>query len=85
MPTIVPDHGLMLDGLPTPTQAVAAAADWCTARGMDAWDIDELRLADHVRRAWWGGGTLGFVGRDHPDAVEVVVIGLPEHLLTEEA
>lgn len=85
MPTIVPDHGLILDGTPTPTEAVDQATAWCAARGLDAWDIDELGLAGRVRRAWWGGDELGFVGRDHQAAVEVVVVGLPEQLLTEEA
>lgn len=84
MTQILADHGLLISGPATPTEAVAAATDWCTARGLDAWDIDELGLAGRVRRAWWGGDALGFVGRDHPDAVEVVVVGLPEHLLTLE-
>jgi hypothetical protein len=82
--TVIPAHGLLITPIGTPAAAETAAAEYCAGRGLDEWDIAELRLADRVRRAWWGGPEVGFVGRDYPDALETAVVDLPEQLLTEE-
>lgn len=82
---ILHDHGLVLYDIATPADAESATAAYCAARGLDDWDVLELDLPRRIRRAWWGGDEVGFVDRDYPAAVEVVVVSLPEYLLIEEA
>jgi hypothetical protein len=84
MSSIIPDHGLLLDAADRAT-AEAEAAAWCTARGLDDEDVLDLAIPGRVRRAWRQTREAGgFVDRTWPDAVEVWVAHLPEHLLTEE-
>jgi hypothetical protein len=65
------------DGPATPADAIAAVEGTLRDRGLDDWDLHELDLRRHVSRAWWGGDEFGFVGADHPQAQQVVVVHLP--------
>lgn len=67
----------VIDGDLSPTAAAAAVEEHLRAQGMDDWALHELDIPSMLRRAWWGGDELGFVGHDHPQAQQVVVVHLP--------
>ncbi len=65
----------MLTGdIDTPAEARAVAREWLMAHGMDGFAAEAAVFAARVRRAHWGGSTVGFVPATHPDASPVVVI-----------
>lgn len=75
--TVVDGHGLMLPGdVPSHAAARDAAREWLLQHGMDGFDAESAVTTAEVRRAWWGGAAVGFVGQDHPDAQLVVVVHL---------
>lgn len=83
MTHVLADHGLWLDATDRPA-AEAEATAWCAARGLDDEDLYDLRIPSLIRRAWWSTSADSFVDRSYPDAVEVWIAHVPEHLLTEE-
>lgn len=82
--TAVAHTGLLIPGhdLP-PASAAEAAAGWLASRGVDEWGVYSARPDMRPACAWWGGDGVGFVGRDHPAASPVIVVHLPERLLTQ--
>lgn len=76
MTTIIPGHGIVLDGHDvTRDQAVTAASEHLAG-------VDDLVLADLLARpglivrAWWAGEDVGFVQPEHPDARPVTVVNV---------
>lgn len=85
--TPMPGHGLLIPGhsLP-PGKAVDAAAEWLVAHGADEWSIGDALPNARPLRAWWSPYS-GFVGQDWDEGVPepVIVVHLPDHLITPEA
>lgn len=74
--TQVPYVGLIIDDspIPSPSAAIQMVEQWIAANHpeLDEWALYEMGPIP-VRRAWWGGDELGFVGEQHPLAQPVVV------------
>lgn len=77
-PQWVTGHGLLLPGHDTtPSAARATAQQWLLDRRLDAFAAELVTERAEVRPAWWDA-KAGFTAAEHPAAVPVVVVHLPE-------
>lgn len=74
----IPGHGLRIDGHEGSREAtVTQARAWLVENGfMDEWDAEGAITTGTVVRAWWND-ERGFVTQEHPGAVPVTVVNIP--------